>query len=513
MVSRLPNEIIYHISNLVGEESTFDLKPLVLVNRQWNSTTAPALLKVISISSLGGLVELCDQVVEYHGLGNSLRSSVAKYTKTIIIPGITYADADSHVALEDLDKQPRGPGEGDDEAAIRPDIEIKPDKIRQKIRTAFSQFILLDGFEWYGRFAGDHHLVRYLQQATVIRHLAYGTNMLMSSRSLAYRANAFTFEGLETLAITTEYQPRSELFYAIAQMMHHNPKLRSILFDCNYISSMSGYWSLVGFICDTSLDEKRGDLWQSTEEVEMLAKFLVAHPKIETLILQETSIEGLESETSNPPSLAGYPDALPVLKRLFASPRLIAGVLESRAACLSVQKVIDNSGQGFHSEGVKAPYVDRIMDALECVANNRIKGLRLEVPQLSHEFYARIARIAPKIYFLELLRPLGIDSTAPNDSDFDPIVDIPSCLNKFPSLEIIGGHIVEHFVKALGIQGYDAYTQGVMKLARQVPRIKAIHTSEGKLIPISRDMNGGTSVADPLRFLDNRDYDWMTFGM
>ncbi|KAG8699705.1 hypothetical protein FRC11_013542, partial [Ceratobasidium sp. 423] len=232
MNKKLPAEILSKISKLAGEESTFDLKPFVLVNRQWHAAVAPTLLAAIAITSLGKLVELCDQIIAYHSSGNAPQSSVAKYTKTIIISGIINGDADSHLGLDDLGEQPRGDEEGPEEDAIKPDIEIEPDTIRDKLRLALSQLVLLDGFEWYGRFAGDYYLARYLQQSKVIRHLAYGIDMSVSSVSLAYHEHAFAFEGLETLAVTSEYEPNSDLFCAITKMMHRNPDLRSILFDC-----------------------------------------------------------------------------------------------------------------------------------------------------------------------------------------------------------------------------------------------------------------------------------------
>ncbi|KAH7334248.1 hypothetical protein B0J17DRAFT_672703 [Rhizoctonia solani] len=533
MNRRLPNEILSRISKLVGEESTLDLKSFVLVNHRWHATAAPALLTTISINSLGKLIELCDQIGEYQNGGNTLQSAVAKCTRTIVISGSTNdGSADSHLGLEDLGVQPRGEDEGPEEDSLQADIKMEPDTIRDKVRVAFSQLVLLSGFEWYGRFAGDYHLARYLQQSNSIRYLAYGIDMLVSSVSLAYREHAFAFGGLETLTVTSEYEPSSELFCAIAQMMHRNPDLRSILFDCKYAESMSGYWSLVDYIRDTSLPDQpafvwpnlsrlflrfwKGGLWQSAKEVELLTKFLVAHPRLETLVLQETCLEGSECETAKPLSLAKYPDSLPVLKRLLGSPRLIAGILESRAACSSVERIIDNSEEGFDSEGAKAPYIDRILDALDAVPNNRIQRLRLEIPQLNRNLYAKIAQLAPKIRFLEFLRSFDLDSTAPNDSDFNPLVDIPYGLNEFPNLEVIGGHIAKDFTKALGNHEYDRTPEhqdhnGILKLAKQVPRIRADHGLEGIVIPILRQPNGNISIMETSHFLQNGDYDWVTF--
>ncbi|CAE6470744.1 unnamed protein product [Rhizoctonia solani] len=496
MNQKIPQEILSRISKLAGEESTLDLKPLVLVSRQWHAAAAPTLLAAISVNSLGKIVELCDQIIVYNRNDNALKSSIAKYTKTVVISGSLEGGADSHLGLDDLGKQPRGDEEEPEEDALEADIEIEPDTVRDKVRAAFSQLDLVDGFEWYGRFAGDYYLARYLQQSKAIRHLAYGIDMFVSSVSLdvvnaAYRTHAFAFEGLETLSVTSEYEPSEELFCAIAQMMHRNPDLRSIIFDCKYAESMSGYWSLVDFICDTSSPDKpifvwpnlgrlvlrfwQGGLWQSAEQVELLAKFLVAHPKLDTLVLQETCVEDSESETARPLSLAKHPNSLPILKRLLGSPRLIAGILESRGACASVERVIDNSEEGFDRDGAKIPYVERIMGALEAVPNNQVQRLRLEVPQLDQDVYARIARIAPGIRFLEFLRPFVTDTTTPNAANFNPQIDIPAALNNFPNLEIVGAHIVDDFAEALDCGQLEA----ILELAKQVQSIKAVHSLDG----------------------------------
>jgi hypothetical protein len=185
MFHQLPNEIVLRIARLVGEESTLDLKPLVLVNRQWHTVVAPLLLATISVSSLGNVVELCDQIISFGQRDdNAHSSSIARYTKTIVISGEIWENdrSDSRVGLEDLGEQPLGENEGS-EPAVEPDIDMPPEEVSGKIRTALPRLTSLDGFEWYGRFAGDYYLVRYLQQAKVIRHLAYGVDMFVSSAS------------------------------------------------------------------------------------------------------------------------------------------------------------------------------------------------------------------------------------------------------------------------------------------------------------------------------------------
>jgi hypothetical protein len=245
------------------------------------------------------------------------------------------------------------------------------------------------------------------------------------------------FEGLKTLAITSEYEPDQDMFPFIAAMLHRNPNLEKILFDCKFAESMSGMWSLQDVIYDDSklfvwpnlqhlvLCFFKGDLWQSAEEVEKLLQFLVAHPHLETLVLRETCLEDSESETAIPISLSAHPDSLPRLKRLLGSPRLIAGVLESPVACSSLVTVIDNSEEGFDGEGAKAPYIDRIIAALEEVPDNSIRRLRLEVPQLSRSVYASFARVVPNVQFIEFLKGFTTKETTPEDKNFNALVGLP----------------------------------------------------------------------------------------
>lgn len=221
-------------------------------------------------------------------------------------------------------------------------------------------------------------------------------------------------------------------------MVHHNPGLQSILFDCKFAESLTGKWSLLDFICNNSSPEKplfvwpnlqrlvlrffQGAFWQSADEVELLAKFLVCHPKLETLFLHETCLEDSQSETAQPLSLASYPGSLPSLNKLLGSPRLIAGVLESPAACSSVVTVIDESEEGFDSDGAKAPYIDRIIAAFEKIPGNRLQRLRLEIPQLDRRLYTKLAQLLPNIRFLEFIRPMGLHTATSQDKDFNPVV-------------------------------------------------------------------------------------------
>ncbi|KAF8600314.1 hypothetical protein BDV93DRAFT_559451 [Ceratobasidium sp. AG-I] len=527
MPVKLPNEVILQVSTTLAEDSSLDLKPFTLLNRRWHSVIAPALLSTISVSSLGKLVELCDHVTSFgEHTGGALQSTIETHAKTLVIAGeiLDGGMLDPHVGLDDLGDIPRGEDELGDEPA-EPDTTMPPAQILSKIHSAFPRFAALEGFEWYGRFAGDYHIVRYLQKAKVIKHLAYGIDMQVSSPSIAYRQNAFLFEGLKTLSVTTEYEPDGDMFPHTLAMVHRSPDLESILFDCKFAESLSGQWSLNDLICDTSkpgnpifvwpnlrhlvLRFYRGRFWQDVQQMENLTRFLVAHPNIETLVLRETCLEDWESDTALPLSLSSHSDSLPRLRILSGSPRLLAGVLESRAASSSVTSIIDNSEEMFDSDGAKAPYVDRILAALEKAPDNHVRRIRLEIPQLSREVYARFARAVPGVRCLEFLKPSDGSGkkTTPQETSFDPVADIPASLNEFAQLDVVGTDIVNDFIKESGSPAYDA----LLDLAKQVPSIRAVHCEEGTLLRITRDSNGELGLSEVIDYMDSREYDWMTF--
>ncbi|KAG9121454.1 hypothetical protein FRC07_002588 [Ceratobasidium sp. 392] len=512
MSHKLPNEIVLNISTWVAKDSSLNLKPLTLVDRQWHTVVAAALLSTISVSSLGNLLELCDHLTSLNEHSSDTPSSaLPKNTKTIVIAGVIWpARADCHVGLEDLGEVGRGDEEDTDDPD-EPDVSVPFDEVRSKLRNALPLLTILDGLEWYGRFAGDYHLVRYLQEAKVIQHLSYGIDM-----------QAFSFDGLKTLKITSEYEPEEEVFLSIVDLMHRNPDLEEILFDCKYAESMSGKWQLQQVICHDQqpfiwpnlkrlvLCFFQGDLWQSAEEIDQLVEFLITHPRLDTLVLRETCLEDPQSETALPLSLSAHPDSLPVLKKLLGSPRLISGVLESSAACASLTTIIDNSEEGFDAEGAKGPYVDRILTALKKAPNNLVQHLGLEVPQLSQSIYAAFADAIPNVQFVEFLGDsMDLKKPTSKDESFNAVNDIPSGLNGFPKLDTVGSDIVADFIRASGTRAKPA----LLELAKQVPRLKAIHCGQGAFLNILRSPDGTPSISKKPVYLDNSNYDWTTFGV
>ncbi|KAG8698946.1 hypothetical protein FRC09_006923 [Ceratobasidium sp. 395] len=513
MSHKLPIEILLNISAWVAKYSSLDLKPLTVVDRQWYSVAAPSLLSTISVSSLGNLLELCDHLVSLGEVSNNtLLSALPKNTQTIVISGVVWGRrADCRVGLEDLGEIGRT-DEEDTENADEPDVTMPFYGIASKLRSALPLLAVLDSLEWYGRFAGDYHLVRYLQKAGVIRYLSYGIDTQVSG--------AFLFDGLITLKITSESEPEDEMFPFIADMMQRSPDLEEILFDCKYAESLNGKWQLQHVIYKNRqpfvwpklkrlvLRFFQGDMWQTAEEVDQLAQFLVAHPHLETLVLHETCFEDSESDTALPLSLSAYPNSLPALRRLIGSPRLIAGVLESPAACASVATIIDNSEEGFDGAGAKEPYADRILAALKNNPDNSVRRLTLEVPQLSRSVYAAFATAAPNIDFLEFLPDrFARERTTAKDRSFNAQDDIPASLNEFSKLDTVGSDIVADFVKASTEDGKAA----LLEVVRRVPRLKAIHYGQGILLRILRSSDGTPSISKEPVYLDNSDYDWNMF--
>lgn len=206
--------------------------------------------------------------------------------------------------------------------------------------------------------------------------------------------------------------------------MHRNPELQSILYDCQEGGTAVNRWHLASLICNPSASSNdksiaiwpnlrhlvlqfcQDSLWESAQEIDQLARFLIAHPKLETLFLYEICTPSCQIDTVRSLSLASHPDALPRLKQLLGSRRLIAGVLESRAACLSVQTVIDTEDGCVHDKqsNHKTPYVERILCALEKAPGNQIHRLNLGVSQPSCRLFEELARFAPNVRFLEFIQ-------------------------------------------------------------------------------------------------------------
>lgn len=214
-----------------------------------------------------------------------------------------------------------------------------------------------------------------------------------------------------------------------------NPGLQRIVFDCEGLGYLpvNDRPPLANLICDPSLSHNSifvwPDLqylvirpldtwWKSSQGVELLAKFLAAHSKLETLRIFEYFGPNPPSPLTPPFSLAPYPDSLPSLKKLMGSARLIAGVLESRGACSSVQVVVQNELPEQEQNGWA--HVQRAIHALEKAPGNQIRRLSLQAPRFNHELYSKLAQLAPGIQFLELFPDMN-DPVTP-DAEFEAVV-------------------------------------------------------------------------------------------
>lgn len=77
---------------------------------------------------------------------------------------------------------------------------------------------------------------------------------------------------------------------------------------------------------------------------------------------------------------------------------------------------------------------------------------------------------------------------------------------------MVGFGIVHEYCEKLnGSTALSAITnvQAMLQLAEQVPRIKAVVTTNGTLMNLVRDSNGSPHLAE-FGFLDNSEYDWKT---
>ena len=190
--SKLPNEILLHILTIAGNYSTMDLKPLALLNRQWHRVVSPALLSTIAVSSLSALMELCVHLI-WFGKHNyrTLQPNIGDHVKTIVISGALWEDhtRDCPVGIDGLGASPSN--DLSHEGLAVPDTDMLPEKIFRMIREAIPLLVSLEGFEWYGRFAGDYYLAQHLQKTCAIKHLAYGIEGNVSVGSpgkLCYRS-------------------------------------------------------------------------------------------------------------------------------------------------------------------------------------------------------------------------------------------------------------------------------------------------------------------------------------
>ena len=79
-------------------------------------------------------------------------------------------------------------------------------------------------------------------------------------------------------------------------------------------------------------------------------------------------------------------------------------------------------------------------------------------------------------------------------------------MNKFAQLDTIGIDIARGYVEKMG----GSMKQATLKLAKQVPRMKALHCGNGALISFVRDSDGNPVFSKGTSYMNNREYDWVT---
>lgn len=242
------------------------------------------------------------------------------------------------------------------------------------------------------------------------------------------------FQGLKSLTITSELESTHTVLARVVKMMHSNLALEKIVLDSSFQSHESSMSFLLMLICHPIQPERpvfvwpnlrhliirtlTGPLWHVDILVDLVTLFLVLHLKIETLGFSITGGLGLNGTVDHQFSLSLHPWSLPRLKLLLGSAYFIAGILESRSACLSVVSVIDDCLALCKNEQDVTPQLDRIVAALEAAPTHRIS--RLHLMEFSRAAYANFICVARRIQFLDFTRP-----PTGTQSEFDALVSLP----------------------------------------------------------------------------------------
>lgn len=185
-MSHLPPEIITLVLRQVAADSTHALKPFTLLSHLWRSYASPLLLETISITSLGGLVQLCDHILDTRSANGP--SYFERCTTTIVLSGHVYFGTLMHPDLVGMEKYYIT-----DEDFTKPDTTLSAAEVDAKIQAAVSRFQKFNSLEWYGRFAGDELLVGRLQREGRIRSLILGTDIYLSEDGFSKYISCFAY--------------------------------------------------------------------------------------------------------------------------------------------------------------------------------------------------------------------------------------------------------------------------------------------------------------------------------
>lgn len=164
-MSNLPTDVISLVLKLVASDSTHKLKPLTLLCRHWRSCVSPLLLKTVSVTSLGSLVNFCDFIIGTRIIGDF--SYFEHFTTTIVLSG----NVDFHAVYDPTLGRSRYI---EPDGFTTPDTDLREDEIDAIISDSLARFRALGSLEWYGRFAGDELLVVRLQREANIHSITMG---------------------------------------------------------------------------------------------------------------------------------------------------------------------------------------------------------------------------------------------------------------------------------------------------------------------------------------------------
>ena len=141
-------------------------------------------------------------------------------------------------------------------------------------------------------------------------------------------------------------------------------------------------------------------LWDVAEISDVFARFLVAHPLLETVILY-SSRNFSDNELPRSFSLAPYPHALPNLKILRAPLCIIAGIVESKGAARSLVE-INNWTMRHRRFSNLEELLERTISSFEDISNSPLRRLTIQVPGLEYDLLVRLSKCMPNLVLLEL---------------------------------------------------------------------------------------------------------------
>ncbi|KAF8598033.1 hypothetical protein BDV93DRAFT_610071 [Ceratobasidium sp. AG-I] len=510
---KFPDEILLLIVHYLGAPSTHDLRDLALVSRKWYLIAAPILLSTIAVSSLSDLVQLCDHIASVHRAHMSLLgrpaitrqphvSMIVRHARSLVISGthlpVLGGVVDCYTGLDRC--QPVG------NEVLPPDIEIPYDEMISKLDASIPHLKHLESFEWYGRFPGDYYLAVYLLKAGCLSRLTLCIDKQGNRPSQSYGEIALGFERLTSVNVEVSLlNPLDDLLQAALSMLRRNCNLERITLHFWYedilTKLISGptspnapfIWSNLRHL---ELRSPEIRLWDVAEASDVFARFLVAHPLLQTIILY-SSRNFSDNELPRLFSLASYPNALPNLQVLRAPLCIIAGIVESQSAAASLVEVNNWTVRHRRFSNLEE-LLERTISSFESVSDSPLRRLTIQVPEIDYDLFMRLSKCMPNLAVLELDRvptDNGDQSDEEDETDQEAIARmaeaIPSGLNLFPKLQTIGCDIASYYSRARRIRSPGiSFNEAMEILVELVPALRSVHIEQGILFMVGRDSSG-----------------------